>query len=107
MTTWLFLHLRLLSVLSCFAAVKLKQYILIHIHKLHTSGIHTHMHTHTHIHRRVCAVNGVFDWSRMTVGIHAGLPLLKSAVRLTVCRSADIPAHLSDLQCVCVRQHLH
>lgn len=43
----------------------------------------------------------------MTVGIHAGLPLLKSAVRLTVYRSADIPAHLSDLQCVCVRQHLH
>lgn len=45
----------------------------------------------------------------MTVGIHAGFPLLNSAVRLTVCKSADIPVHHSDLQCVCacVLQHLH
>ena len=49
-----------------------------------------------------CVVNGVFDWNRMTVGIHAGFPLLNSAIRLTVYGSADVPAHLSDLQPVCV-----
>lgn len=47
-------------------------------------------------------MNGVFDWNRMTVGIHAGFPLLNSAIRLTVYGSADVPAHLSDLQPVCV-----
>lgn len=48
----------------------------------------------------------VFEWNRMTVGIHAGFPLLNSVIRLTVYGSADIPAHLSDLRprsvCVCV-----
>lgn len=48
-----------------------------------------------------CVVNGVFDWNRMTVGIHAGFPLLNSAIRLTVYESADVPAHLNDLQPVC------
>lgn len=48
-----------------------------------------------------CVVNGVFDWNRMTVRIHAGFPLLNSAIRLTVCESADVPAHLNDLQPVC------
>ncbi len=47
-------------------------------------------------------VNGVFDWNRMTVGIHAGFPLLNSAIRRTVYGSADVPAHLSDLQPVCM-----
>lgn len=43
-------------------------------------------------------VNGVFDWNRMTVGIHAGFPLLKSAIRHTVYGIADVPGHLNDLQ---------
>lgn len=32
-------------------------------------------------------VNSVFDLNRMTVGIHAGLPLLNSAIRPAVCRA--------------------
>lgn len=41
-------------------------------------------------------MNGVFDWNRMTAGIHAGFPLLNSAIRLTVYGSADGLARLDD-----------
>lgn len=59
---------------------------------------------HTHTRGAAARVNGVFDWNRMTVGIHAGFPLLNSAIRLTVYGSADVSAHLGDLlpACVCV-----
>lgn len=82
-------------------------------HMLH-SGLHVgirvcvcvcaHALTHTHTQGAAAAarVNGVFDWNRMTVGIHAGFPLLNSAIRLTVYGSADVPAHLGDLLPVCV-----
>lgn len=74
-------------------------------------------HTMQYIGKRInvhaqcqCVVNGVFDWNRMTVGIHAGFPLLKSAIRLTVYGIADVLAHLNDLQpahvCVCVHARL-
>lgn len=60
--------------------------------------------THTRTRGAAARVNGVFDWNRMTVGIHAGFPLLNSAIRLTVYGSADFSAHLADLlpACVCV-----
>lgn len=84
-----------------------KQMLHIKAHVVQYGGtcmcIKTHTHTRT---QDQCAVNGVFDWNRMTVGIHAGFPLLNSAIRLTVYGSADVPAHLSDLQpvymCVCM-----
>lgn len=43
-------------------------------------------------------MNSVFELNRMTVGIHAGFPLLNSAIRLAVCESADLPARPNDLQ---------
>lgn len=72
--------------------------------------MHVRARTHTQTQGQ-CVVNGVFDWNRMTVGIHAGFPLLNSAIRLTVYGSADVSAHLNDLQpvhvclCECVCAH--
>jgi len=74
--------------------------------------VHTEAHNVQYVHSCMCVlthtqsrsvVNGVFGLNRMTVGIHAGFPLLKSAIRLTVYESADVPAHLDDLQPACSR----
>lgn len=74
--------------------------------------VHAHTPPPPHTHRGGGVVNGVFEWNRMTVGIHADFPLLKSAIRPTVYSSADVPAHRRDLRpllhhrvCVCVCMH--
>lgn len=72
-------------------------------HNVQYVGICMWIWTHTHTQGQ-SVVNGVFEWNRMTVGIHAGFPLLNSAIRLTVYGSVDVPAHLQwSTACACVQ----